>query len=121
MNNNNNQSISALLNNYNKTKLVMWPGIDTQNQRPTSQLLVLSEDKRIEPSKIIHSEMKKCYSNEWLCGKNCIRKREYCTETAQCHPHYPIPCEDDKRCHRKVSDLKKIQSIRIHSYHFCIL
>ena len=43
-----------------------------------------------------------CFSNQWVCGRRCINKREYCTENSQCHPTYPIPCGDKARCYRHV-------------------
>ena len=45
---------------------------------------------------------KKCKSNHWSCGRKCIHKREYCTETGECHPTYPIPCGNETRCYRQV-------------------
>ena len=43
-----------------------------------------------------------CNTNEWVCEGKCVHKREYCVESSQCHPSYPIPCGDKVRCFRQV-------------------
>ena len=42
-----------------------------------------------------------CRENDWLCGDNCIHKRQFCDLTGSCHPNFAIPCGDGQRCFRR--------------------